>query len=291
MKRICSVFILMACSAALFAGAIDWEKADLVQKGVRLVKLELTSPRLMKVYIMRVDLSTPGLEFTATGRDPDWGKPMPDYPQAYRIRAKRLRTSDFMIDARKSGKKMIAAANAAPWSPWVAPYDHKYSDPAGLCISDGIVLSDNGRQSAEFVVYKDGKCDIVKSIPAADYGKVHVAAAGFAILMLDGKRFEGGGYEKSLQPRMAFGLSADRRYLYLIAVDGRQEGWSLGATGDELSDLFTDAGAADAINMDGGGSATLCFWNEKASKPVVVNRHCDNGYTRPVGSNIGVWLK
>ncbi|HCH87127.1 MAG TPA: hypothetical protein DFL85_16665, partial [Lentisphaeria bacterium] len=50
-------------------------------------------------------------------------------------------------------------------------------------------------------------------------------------------------------------------------------------------------GAADAINMDGGGSATLCYWDEKTKTPVTVNRQTESGYQRPVGSNIGIYLK
>ena len=92
-------------------------------------------------------------------------------------------------------------------------------------------------------------------------------------------------------PRIAYGLSKDRHYFYILTVDGRQKGWSLGATGRELATMLRDAGAADAINMDGGGSATLCYWDEAKQTPVTVNRHTKEGYQRPVGSNIGIYLE
>ena len=69
------------------------------------------------------------------------------------------------------------------------------------------------------------------------------------------------------------------------------EGKKNGKTIEEINKLLKEAGAADAINMDGGGSATLCYWDEKTKTPVTVNRQTESGYQRPVGSNIGIYLK
>ena len=59
----------------------------------------------------------------------------------------------------------------------------------------------------------------------------------------------------------------------------------------DIKRLMKLAGAWDVIDMDGGGSATLCWWDETKNTPVVVNRHSANGYTRPTGMNIGIYLK
>ena len=56
----------LAVAFAAFAAPIDWESAPVVQKGVRLVHIERTEPRLMKAYMMRIDLKTPGLRFTGS---------------------------------------------------------------------------------------------------------------------------------------------------------------------------------------------------------------------------------
>jgi len=185
---------------------------------------------------------------------------------------------------------MIVAANSAPWWPWTPPYTHQYAHPAGIGILNGEVICDTKPHKAVFVVYENGKVDIVTEVPEADYKKIRLAASGFAIILRDGELLEGGGYEKALNPRCAYGLSKDRRYLYLLTIDGRQKDWSLGATGLETAGILKDAGACDAINMDGGGSTTLCYWDAKTRKPVVVNRHTADGYQRPVGSNIGIYL-
>jgi exopolysaccharide biosynthesis protein len=43
----------------------------------------------------------------------------------------------------------------------------------------------------------------------------------------------------------------------LVVVDGRQEGYSVGMSLPELTDLLLELGARDALNLDGGGSTTL----------------------------------
>lgn len=289
-------FLLLTAAWCAVGATVDWSKAEEVQTGVLYLRFEETEPRLMKVNLMRVDLRTPGLFFTATGRDKDWGKPMPDYPKAL-IRTKRIRTRDFMTERRKpvgeggAGQNLIVAANAAPWWPWEKPWNHQYGHPAGLGISEGEVVCDTRPHNAVFVVYKDGTIDIVSEVPEADYAKVWIAVSGFAVIMRDGEVLDGGGYEKPLMPRIAYGLSKDRDYLYIVTVDGRQKNWSLGATGRETAQWLLDAGAYDAINMDGGGSATLCYWDEAAGKPRTVNRQTEGGYERPVGSNIGIGIK
>ncbi len=57
-------------------------------------------------------------------------------------------------------------------------------------------------------------------------------------------------------PRTALGFNS--RYLYLVEVDGRQKGLSLGMTFAELANLMKSIGCTDAMNLDGGGSST--FW-------------------------------
>ena len=237
-----SCLAAVLCCFVLGAETIDWSEAPEVQAGVRLVKRETDQPRLQKINLMRIDLRTGGLEFTGSARDPDWGKPMPDWDKAV-IRTRRIRTRDFLLNARKpaeeggQGLNMIVAANSAPWWPWTKPYTHKYAHPAGLGILNGEVICDTRPHKAVFVVYEDGRADIVSSVPESDYRSIRVAASGFAIILRDGEILEGGSYEKEPMPRIAYGLSEDRRYLYIVTVDGRQKGWSLGATGKETAAL------------------------------------------------------
>ena len=76
-----------------------------------------------------------------------------------------------------------------------------------------------------------------------------------------------------LHPRSALGFNDDK--LFLIAVDGRQYGYSLGMTFYEMAAFLRDLGATHAMNFDGGSSSTL--WGLGG----VVNRPA-RGYERRV---------
>lgn len=74
-------------------------------------------------------------------------------------------------------------------------------------------------------------------------------------------------------PRSAFGWN--ERHCFLVVVDGRQAGLSVGMTLSELSGFLVELGCRDAINLDGGGSTELllegrilnspCYGRERAT--------------------------
>ena len=63
------------------------------------------------------------------------------------------------------------------------------------------------------------------------------------------------GSHANRHPRSAVALAADGA-VWLVVVDGRQP-LSRGVTLEELAELLLALGAADALNLDGGGSSTL----------------------------------
>ncbi len=76
-------------------------------------------------------------------------------------------------------------------------------------------------------------------------------------------------------PRTLIGV--DRRgFIWLIAVDGRQPGYSLGMTFAELMALAKRLELRDALNLDGGGSTTMVV------KGVIVNKPSDPAGARAV---------
>ena len=76
-----------------------------------------------------------------------------------------------------------------------------------------------------------------------------------------------------LNPRSALAFSDDK--LFLIAVDGRQYGYSLGMTLYEMAGFLRDLGAEHAINFDGGSSSALWGLGGIVNSPA-------HGYERPV---------
>lgn len=77
------------------------------------------------------------------------------------------------------------------------------------------------------------------------------------------------------QPRTALGWDSSMRRVFLVTVDGRQPGWSVGMTLEELARLLVDLGCTRGLNYDGGGSTT-CWVSDS-----VVNQPSD-GNERPV---------
>ena len=182
---------------------------------------------------------------------------------------------------------MVVAVNAAPWRPWVKPFNHKYGEPKGINIFNGEVVSEVKPHNAVFWVDKKGKVGMSRELKEEQYSDMAVAVSGFAVILEDGK--DCSGTNQSLHPRIAFGLSKDRHYLYFLVIDGRQPEWSLGATLKNLSDYMIAAGASDALNMDGGGSASMVWWDPAQKKPVMFNRH-EGGMIRKVSCSLGILL-
>ena len=88
-------------------------------------------------------------------------------------------------------------------------------------------------------------------------------------------------------PRTAVGYSQDGETLFLVTVDGRQPGYSVGMSLKELAGFmatrltsFTQSrkNAYQALNLDGGGSTTMVV------KQHVVNRPSDPTGQSPVAN-------
>lgn len=110
-------------------------------------------------------------------------------------------------------------------------------------------------------------------------------------LVLDGRTASaddpgayGTGFADTRHPRTAAGVRPDGRIL-LVTVDGRQPGKSVGMTIAELADLLVELGAAEAVNMDGGGSTTMVAGGR------VVNSPSDPTGERAVGDALLVLLR
>ena len=67
-------------------------------------------------------------------------------------------------------------------------------------------------------------------------------------------------------PRSAIGQHRDGR-LVLVAVDGRQPGYSIGLTSYELAQALVRLGAVTAIGLDSGGSTTMAFEGALLNRP------------------------
>lgn len=294
--NISTLLLLPLClSAAVPENHPMWCQPVSPCKGVKVRALAMESPRTMKAFIAKIDLSTPGVAFAATGRDQLWGEPMPDYTnRTVLIDTKRETTSDFMMRCRAEGKPVIVAANATPWIPWdcSAAYRSTYGSVRGWNVSDGIEVSHgkDPEKGAFFVVYRDGKADITPSVPLSRTNDVTFAFCGFCLVMTNSVPILARRADRMLSPRTVFGLSADRKTLILFAVDGRQPGYSLGADSVDICKILRSVGVVDAVDMDGGGSTTLVMYDKASGRPLTLNRPSD-GCERRNALNIGIYFK
>ncbi len=74
-------------------------------------------------------------------------------------------------------------------------------------------------------------------------------------------------------------VSADRKKVWIVEVDGRQISptwYSLGVRGYEMYRISKKLGGAWVTVMDGGGSSAMWVWNPASGSGRIVNRPCDS---------------
>lgn len=297
-------FIVIVNAGALpDSGACDWSNARKIAPGIVLKKFKYDKPRILSMYAVKVDLSNPRIRLTGTPPAKEYGRFMPDYPKdkkdykSMKIRTLRMRVWDYLLERRKEGLDMRLAVNASPWRPWTNPYNHKYACHTGLTVYEGRIVDVPERRTVpSLVVYKNGKADMISCKVGDKISKdIHTALSGFDFVLRNGK--PEANTNKSLAPRTFYGLSKDRKTLYILVVDGRQEKISMGMNYSEGAAFMQFLGAHDAINMDGGGSTTLVTFSK--GKPQLLNDPSDAKYvrkklkyksTRRVATSLGVYL-
>ena len=141
--------------------------------------------------------------------------------------------------------------------------------------------------SAKKIIRENDTIDIRLSISPEGVAP-HFLIGGLPRLIQNGKRIvnfknrEGlsrKGFWKDRHPRTAIGLDHKNNYLYIVVVDGRQPGYSMGMKLKELGKYLKKLGCDDALNFDGGGSSAMIF------NQVLMNKPSDKNGERDV-SNI-----
>ncbi|NUN07844.1 MAG: DUF4623 domain-containing protein [Ignavibacteriaceae bacterium] len=86
------------------------------------------------------------------------------------------------------------------------------------------------------------------------------------------------GIDPNVHPRTAVGLNQDSTRFYLVTVDGRQAGFSVGMSLPQMAAYMLSIGCYQALNLDGGGSTTMVIRGK------VVNSPSDAGGERSCGN-------
>ena len=251
--------------------------------GVTYVRHEQQTPEPLAYYLIRINLTTPGIRFMSTpsnGNEP--------------YETKRQSTLDFV---KQIGAQIGINAN------WFSMDTGANADLSGLAVSEGNVVSpwDDSEVLYGVNIAKDNTVSFVERAKASGTDTHPPAALYTAVSgkyrLVHNNQVEPGLSTKDRHPRTALGKSAQGEFLMLI-VDGRSKSHSVGMTLQELADTMFTAGATEAIALDGGGSATLVLANPEPHveniplpKETAASTHVEPpGIERENGNNLAVFL-
>ena len=298
--------IVLALACAGFQARAD-VRVRHPYRGVTYIERTDASPRPLRMHIVQIDLTTPGIRFTLSRQRGPW-------------EVVRQTTAAFLRQEHAQ-----VAVNAHFFWPW--PTDEPASSLIGIAASDGVVYSafehpiqryaivdeapglNIDRENHATIVHRDSR--------SADATRVAEAVilwntvAGSAQIVTDGKPtvpayrdaqhpdglLEAGGpsdYSNAhswydvLVARTAIGISRDARTLTLFTVDARG-----GSGGMRLSEvartLIEDYAVWNALNLDGGGSTSMALADPATGLAAIVNTSSDNPSGRSVGSSLAVF--
>ena len=237
--------------------------------GVEYLRADIRIPRPISVHAVRVDLSNPEVSMIVT---PQTGGPGSTVPSR--------RATTFI---KEFGCQV--AINAGLFFP-KAYFENEPVQASGLTASLGYVYAEPASNLHALVISSNKVISITKQLPEVP---PYHAAGGLLTILEEGKNV---GERLDPDPLTVVGYSDDQRYLYLMVIDGRQEGYSEGASPHEAAEMISKLGASDAINMDGGSSTTMAMENVLGGA-TVINRPSKrlflNSIERPVATHIGIY--
>jgi exopolysaccharide biosynthesis protein len=143
--------------------------------------------------------------------------------------------------------------------------------PTGIVISGGKVFYNDGdMNTANHIVAIDKEGRMI----AGKYKPSELLQMGVQEAVTFAPRFivNGVGQIKSqadgwgVAPRTAMAQKADGTIMFAI-IDGRQPGYSIGATLYDIQQIFLEKGAVTAANLDGGSSTVLVHDNKIVNRP------------------------
>jgi len=297
-RAISAILTVSVCASGMIAqeGTYDWSKSHTLYSGIQHVRVEVVNPSRTVINCLRVDSHTPELSFHASGRYSEWVEGKQE--------TRRQTVRNFIRESQKTNRQLVVATNADAFSPWPVPYQAETpTDVLGLLVSAGTLVS-RGSGTPSFIVTESGELRIEGAGADMDVTDIETAVSGFGLCLLNGQVRPSGDDH---HPRTGLGLSSDHRYVLMMTFDGRQPA-SAGATTQAVGTWLKHFGAHTGINMDGGGSTTMAWWDPAASgedKCRLLNSPVGNGASndrenvrapfqsteRANGSNLGVYFK
>jgi hypothetical protein len=229
------------------------------------------------IHALRVDLLDPDMQFFTT--------PLSTNAQSLGGETIGQTTSDFL-----RSYNLQVAINANFFGPIGGVPEAPAMVVLGLAISRGAVVSpaEDAIYSATLTLTSNNVPSIVATNwPPMEVGGIYTAVTGNRPLVLQGVNV---GQDGPVNPRTAIGYTQDKRYLLLLTIDGRQYGYSDGATDFDTAQWMLRLGAFDAINLDGGGSTAMAIADGRGGA-IALNQAIDShipGHERICANHFGI---
>jgi hypothetical protein len=289
-------WLVLACGLAASVSATQVITEPFL--GVRLIHQTETSPRPLNIFVAEINLSAPGLSFQVTPSGPDprpigsnpgfEGQPMETVRQTTRqyvdsvgaqIGINGLFYSAQTINGVNWANNVgLAASNGTAYSPWEGSSEPDFRDAINISATN----------QAQFVKRALSIPTGFETLPSTTL--YNTMTGSNRLLQSNVNVAPSSCAHCAINPQTVIGLTANNAKLVLMVVDGRQTGFSEGLNLVELADWMKNYyGVTNAINLDGGGSATMVMnlYND-ALAGQVLNSPSD-GSERSVGSNLAVF--
>ncbi|MEM9459770.1 MAG: phosphodiester glycosidase family protein [Myxococcota bacterium] len=231
-----------------------------------------TEPRPFVVHVVTIDLDTPGLSVVPT--------PASEVPGCLPARTGSAFLDEFDVQLAIN-THFFYPCPGQPAPEELTP--GQLLRPVGVYAVGGQSVVPLPWKGNTIYVAQDGTVSLYEPPPV-----IHHAISGRHRLVEQGRAVPAD--DGMLAPRIALGLDPSRRRMTVVLVDGRQRGYSEGVTLSEMSALLIELGIHDAIELDGGGSATLVTEGEDG-RPQVLNSPIHRripGRERPVANHLGI---
>lgn len=246
-------------------------------------------PNRHVAYVVRVDLTDPDIRLFSS---PPLDNPVP----------RSAETGGYTVSEFLSRHRLQLAVNAGLFDPgtYYLPAGTPM-DIAGFSVSEGRVVStQDSSDNAATMAFSEANVPTVipTNWPPVSAAGIYTAVSGSYPILVAGRNL-GASYANDrdfihrTNPRTVYGVTRDGKTLYVVVIDGRQGGYSVGANDYETAAWLEFLGCWDGVNMDGGGSSTLVI-EDSTGAPLRLNQSsavADSGRERTVGSHFGIYAK
>jgi len=246
--------------------------------GVVYFRQEMQSPRQMVAHVLTIDTHINGLKSLVTPPSHESGLICTRKPSKF------LEEFSLQVAINGDGFRYLDPDEYDPQE-----YCPNGGEPVKInsyAASRGNVYSE--QWAGRPILYINKSNDVSFNQPV---GAIFNAVSGDRMLVDKGQKVEN-LEDQSVEPRSAVGTNQNGRWLYLVVIDGRQPGYSEGATFPELADFLISLGTYTALNLDGGGSSAIVIEGVLGG-PFVLNSPIEGnipGNESEVGNHLGFWV-